>query len=237
MRIAVISDVHGNLHALEAICKDIKNESPDSVVFLGDLIMSGPRPNEVFDLMESISPDVWLKGNTDDNLDEISDFRPETDYEKVLKSMRLWALDQLPEYKKRRLLELPITKESHYSSLAVNYCHGTPNTHSKALLPEKSLDFFKSELSDITSNVIVCGHSHLRFDMLWNNKLIKNFGSVSLPNNDRSKNARYGIISIDRSLSFWDKDIEYDFDRYISDMKSLNFPGIPNVFPKYGLPV
>lgn len=235
MKIAVLSDVHGNLHALEAVYQDLKQESVDKVVFLGDLIMSGPRPNEVYDLMDYISPDIWIKGNTDDNFSLIEDFKPETEYERVLKSMRLWALDLFPESKQKRLLGLPIVQEFHYNKVKIDFCHGTPKTHSKAIMPEKGIEFFSSELSDLTSHAVICGHSHLRFSMLWSNILFKNFGSLSLPNRDQSKLARYGIINIDDTISFYDKDIEYNFDAYIKDMKSLNFPGIPNIFPKYGI--
>lgn len=237
MKIAVISDIHGNLHALEAVYKDLKKETADAVVFLGDLVMSGPRPVEVYALMDSIAPDIWIKGNTDDCFLNINDFQPETEHEHTLKAMRLWAIEKLSAQTKDKLKSLPIMREIQYENFSVNYCHGTPASYSKAFMPDRGTDFLNHELGNTSAKIILCGHSHLRFSMYWNDFFIKNFGSVSLPGNDLSRTAKYGIMHIGKTASFIDKDIEYDFTGYIEDMKSLKFPGIPNVFPKYGLQV
>ena len=64
MRVAVISDVHGNLHALEAVLSQIERERPDAVWCLGDLVGYGPRPNECCDLVRART-DLCLVGNHD----------------------------------------------------------------------------------------------------------------------------------------------------------------------------
>lgn len=71
MRIAIISDVHGSLAALEAVVADLDRESPDLIAHAGDLALSGPRPGEVVDLIRSLK---WqgVVGNTDELL-----WRPE----------------------------------------------------------------------------------------------------------------------------------------------------------------
>lgn len=230
MKIAVISDVHGNFHALDAIYKDIKNESVDSVVFLGDLIMSGPNPVECYELMDNISPDIWLKGNTDDVFDSTKDYIPKNKYEQIRKEMRLWAIDKINSKQKQHLINLPISTDLKYGNVKINYCHGSPKSYSKAIMPNRDSNWLENEFNDSKSNFIICGHSHLRFSMLWKSFLIKNFGSVSLPNNDCSKTAKYGIINISDNISFIDKDITYNFNQYIEDMKKLKFPGILNIF-------
>ncbi|MGL1893482.1 MAG: metallophosphatase family protein [Spirochaetaceae bacterium] len=237
MKISIISDVHGNIHALEAIYKDLRKESVDSVAFLGDLVMSGPHPVEVYDFMDSISPDIWIKGNSDDCFLDMDSFIPKNDSQHILKLMRLWAIDKFPTLKRDKLLSQPIMQEINYGNFLVNYCHGTPNSYSSAFMPDSDINFLNKELGNQSAQIILCGHSHLRFSMYWNNFIIKNFGSVSLPNNDLSRTAKYGIMHIDKTVSFIDKDIEYNFTGYINDMKSLKFPGIPNIFPKYGLNV
>src|SRR5690349_21669077 len=64
MRVAVISDIHGNLHALEAVLADIVDAAPDEVWCLGDVVGYGPRPNECADIVRERSA-VVLVGNHD----------------------------------------------------------------------------------------------------------------------------------------------------------------------------
>jgi predicted phosphodiesterase len=64
VRIAVLSDIHGNLHALEAVLKSVDEDAPDNVWCLGDLVGYGPRPNECCALVEDRA-DVCLIGNHD----------------------------------------------------------------------------------------------------------------------------------------------------------------------------
>lgn len=65
-KIALLSDVHGNRTALEAVLKDAKNNGVTECWFLGDLIMPGPGGNELFELLESNNTTVFIKGNWDD---------------------------------------------------------------------------------------------------------------------------------------------------------------------------
>src|SRR3954453_2437723 len=64
MRVAVISDIHANLHALEAVLEDIEPEAPDEIWCLGDVVGYGPRPNECADIVRA-RPAVVLAGNHD----------------------------------------------------------------------------------------------------------------------------------------------------------------------------
>jgi predicted phosphodiesterase len=67
MRIAVLSDVHGNLRALEAVTEDLRRQAPDLVVHAGDLALNGPRPAEVVDRIRELG---WprARGNADELL-------------------------------------------------------------------------------------------------------------------------------------------------------------------------
>ena len=64
MRVAVVSDIHSNLHALEAVLAAVEAEAPDELWCLGDLVGYGPRPNECCALIEERA-DVCLAGNHD----------------------------------------------------------------------------------------------------------------------------------------------------------------------------
>lgn len=69
MRLAIVSDIHGNLLALEAVLANLDRVRPDAVVLGGDLALGGPHPVEVVDRLRALGwPSVL--GNTDEALDE-----------------------------------------------------------------------------------------------------------------------------------------------------------------------
>ena len=67
-KIAIISDIHGNLTALEAVISDIKAKVVDEVWVLGDILMPGPGGKQILELLQSLQPTVFIRGNWDDLL-------------------------------------------------------------------------------------------------------------------------------------------------------------------------
>lgn len=74
MKIAVLSDIHGNMQALEAVLVDIRANNCDKVFCLGDLAMAGPEPQKVIDFVKKQTDWTVIQGNTDKM---IADFTPE----------------------------------------------------------------------------------------------------------------------------------------------------------------
>ena len=83
MKLAVLSDVHGNFRALEAVLLDAKALGVDHILFLGDLIFMGLDPQPCFDLLTANKPLVTIKGNTDSNIEGIKATNPTSDEEKA----------------------------------------------------------------------------------------------------------------------------------------------------------
>jgi putative phosphoesterase len=73
MKIAAISDIHGNFKALERVLEDIKDTGADSVIVLGDIVFFGEEPQKCFETLREIDPLVWIRGNTDDWFNEIGE--------------------------------------------------------------------------------------------------------------------------------------------------------------------
>ncbi len=236
MKIAVLSDIHANILALESIIKDMKDQCVDDVVFLGDLVMTGPRPSETFDLLESLKPVVWIKGNTDDWLSEIDDsFVPQNTSEEVIKTMSQWAEQKLSSDKIRDLLSKNISFEFHKDNSSITFCHGSPTSYSQAIYPEIDDKEIQTITSILKSNILVCGHTHLRFNMNVEGKTIINFGAVSIPGNDFSKDARYGIIDINgKKITFTPRQCIYNTDKFLNDIQNLDFPGEQLIRKKFG---
>ena len=74
MKVAILSDIHGNMQALESVMKDINKNGCEKVLCLGDLAMAGPEPSKVIDFVKSQRNLTVILGNTDNM---IADFSPE----------------------------------------------------------------------------------------------------------------------------------------------------------------
>ncbi len=201
-RLAVISDIHGNILALEAVVADIKRKNVDTIVNLGDHI-SGPLwPKET---IEFLMQQEWIQilGNHDRQLiqQEHKDHGLSDKY----------AFQYLDNKEIEWLHSLPPQIVLNQGILAI---HGTPQKDTEYLLETvengrlrlSSREEIKSKLTDTTFQVLLCGHSHVpRIVFLSDDKIILNPGSVGLQAYEDdynglhitelgSPNARYSIL-------------------------------------------
>jgi putative phosphoesterase len=224
MRLAVISDVHGNLPALEAVMADIARRSPDAIVNLGDCVTSPLWPSETLEELESLR---WptVRGNHD---------RWITDVATSPKSASIsFARDALTERQKKMLRDLPTTLRVNDYVLAV---HGTVLSDTEYLLEDKvdsrlalsTADVLQQRLGNVQAELVLCGHSHHQhFAADRRGRLVLNPGSVGCPryadNEDRLVNeagtphARYAIAT--RRASGWSIELvalEYDWSKVVA---------------------
>lgn len=176
---AVISDIHGNWLALEAVLKDIQAKKADTIINLGDHVFGPLEPQKTAGLILGHQM-ICISGNKDRDILENLD-RPTQDktLEQVKKNLDKRSTDWLKS--------LPSTQTIDELIFA---CHGTPESDSQYLLEEvteNGVFVFKDEeltakTAHIKEPVILCGHSHVnRVVRLSNGKLILNPGSVGLP--------------------------------------------------------
>lgn len=221
MRIAVISDIHGNLAALEAVLADINKRGVDFAVNLGDCVTSPLWPKETFDALQSLAfPTV--RGNHDRWIEEYPDDK--------LSPAGKFARNALTAEQRQALHKLPPRINLGDGLLA---CHGTPDDDTTYLL-EESLDdgrfvparreAIKLRLANAaTARVVLCGHSHRQAVVHGpDERLIVNPGSVGCPvfadhpiavNLEyRSPHARYAILTKrDKSWQVELLALEYDW--------------------------
>jgi predicted phosphodiesterase len=204
MRLAVISDVHGNLLALEAVLADIRSRAVDVTVNLGDCVTSPLWPKETFEALQSLALPT-VRGNHDRWIEEL----PDSD----LSSAGRYARAALQVEQRQALHSLPPRIELGDGILAV---HGTPDDDSTCLLEETlddgrfvpaRRDVVKARLGNAAAaGVVLCGHSH-RQSVIHGPSgcLILNPGSVGCPvfadisiaaNLEyRSPHARYAVLT------------------------------------------
>lgn len=177
MRLAVVSDIHGNLDALLAVMDDLNAQSPDLVVNLGDCL-SGPLwPAETCDLLMTL-PWVTVRGNHDRWLNVPP------------KPVGAWEVDVLPQLSIAHgdwLADLPATRVIDDIFL----CHATPQDDLTYWMerPGSDGELQRRPLAEITElslgipqSLLLCGHTHVpRVVRLLDGRLILNPGSVGAP--------------------------------------------------------
>ncbi len=178
MRIAIVSDVHGNLVALEAVLADIALRAPDAIVNLGDCATSPLWPRETMDLLETLALPT-VRGNHDRWLAE----RDAAD----LSPSMAFARDALDARQLDLLGRLPARLELEPGVLAV---HGAPSGDTDYLLEENvggrlalvTPDVLARRLGDETASLVLCGHSHHQHSAAdARGRLVVNPGSVGCP--------------------------------------------------------
>ncbi|MCD4524499.1 metallophosphoesterase [Nocardioides sp. cx-173] len=180
-RIAVLSDVHGVLPALEAVLAEPDVAGADVVVVTGDLA-AGPQPAQVLDRLAALGDrGLLVRGNADRDLVTIAgggeppEGTPPVD---------LWAAAQLSDSHVATLAALPhpvvLTLDGAGDVL---FCHGTPRDDNEVVLVDTRLSRWHEVLADVPASVrtVVCGHTHMPFARLLDRRWVVNSGSVGMP--------------------------------------------------------
>jgi predicted phosphodiesterase len=178
--VAVLSDIHGVLPALDAVLAEPDVAGAERIVLTGD-IAAGPEPSAVLDRLLDLGDRVtWVRGNADRELVELA---AGADIP-IPDEISPWAARQLSADHLDWLAALP-----HPVTLAVDgfgsvlFCHGTPRDDAEVVLVDTRLDRWADVLADVPGDVetILCGHTHMPFTRLAHRRQIINPGSVGMP--------------------------------------------------------
>jgi len=186
MHILLISDIHGNYPALEAIEDRFRIQSFDYIIHCGDSLVYGPFPNETLSWLEK-NDAISILGNTDKKVIKLlrgKNFSKPSDPEKRI--MYTWTAEQLDDSSKRYILSLKkkdtlkvaATTRGQLRSYLVGIYHGSPARAHEFLFNTTSEKRFLELASMCEPEVIVCGHSHDPFHKKFGNRHFINPGSV-----------------------------------------------------------
>lgn len=179
--VAVLSDIHGVLPALERVLLEPAVADAELIVVTGDHTW-GPQPTEVLDRLTSLGDRVVLvRGNADRELLQMS---RGVDVGLADDPLAVWGAAQLQSEHQQLLDTMPeqITVEIEGFGL-VRFCHATPRDDEEVVLVDSRLARWADVLSDLPGDVrtVVFGHTHMPFLRLVDGRLIVNPGSVGLP--------------------------------------------------------
>jgi putative phosphoesterase len=214
VRVAVLSDIHANLVALEAVLEDAKRSGVSSYVVLGDIVDLGPEPGPVVERVRGLACPV-VRGNHD-SLDE-----PST--APVLEAMRFWSLQSLSPEQKQWLSELPDELALVFGTTRVRAVHASPGSRTHPVLVATPDDEISRWLEARPCDLLCCGHTHLQLLRRFGASTIVNVGSVGMPFREHHTGgsptifpwAEYAIFDLDTDgAAFELKRVPYDFSAF-----------------------
>jgi putative phosphoesterase len=194
MKVALLSDIHANIHALRAVMKALDKESVEKILVLGDLVGYYYWPKDVVDQLRHDSRTICIRGNHEDILLEcISDSVAAQKYQKkygrgfdiCMRSLSAQDLDWLAELPKALTLE--------FEGKSFYLCHGSLGSVDTYLYPDASEDVLKSNYSECDYTVF--GHTHYSFLHSQGEQMLINPGSVG-QSREGGGSARYAIVNL-----------------------------------------
>ncbi len=226
MRFAIISDIHGNLHALDAVLEDARKNNADEYIFVGDYCLSSPYPNECIQRMRDMERVHVIRGNEEKYLENLIG-KDQSTWTDGQMQISYYCYRAVSEENLAYLLSRPHSLElrcgdvtlhiAHASDAFIADCelkewlpaHITKRYHNRVITAESIKtdiqDYYDNDarfqqiFAELESGIYIFGHSHVQ----WNyrskdgKKILVNPGSCGLPLDGITGSLPYTIIDID----------------------------------------
>ncbi len=199
--LALLSDIHGNLTALEAVLADLDRLGVANMVCLGDVAVFGPQPAAVLDRLQVLAIPVVM-GNTDAWLLDPQPHPERDEQTNFINEVELWGAAQITAVHRQFLQTFqPIITISLAADVEVLCYHGSPRSYDdiiQAMTPDEDLAKF---LAGHTATVLAGGHTHAQLVRRFHQSWLVNPGSVGVPHEftpdgtiRRPHGAEYGLV-------------------------------------------
>lgn len=232
-KVAIISDIHGNLEALKEVLKDIKSRNIEKIICLGDIIAKGNHQHQCVELIKE-NCDIVLRGNCDEYFTSDIDLKDKSQNET---KRFIWNKSHLTNEDIHYLTNLPYCYEFYMSGRLVRLFHATPEKINGFVGNIDNIERFYSlflpssnTISQKLADVIIYGHIHVPYMQRLYNRTIINTGSVGnsidvFRNQKKDGNVKnttvanylviygnYDSINIDEKISYELISIPYNID-------------------------
>jgi putative phosphoesterase len=226
-RVAVITDIHGNLAALQAVLEWIDDEGIERIYCGGDLVGYGAYPNEVCALIEERGiPAIY--GNYDFAIARDMDdcgcaYVNEHDRELGQQSVA-WTLEHTDQRSKTFMRGLPFDLHFDVGGLPVHLVHGSPRKVNEYLFEEKPASLYERLAAAEQDRALVFGHTHKPWVREYGGVLFVNCGSVGKPK-DGDARAGFAVLKEnDDELDVTIQRVEYDTEAAARDVAAAGLP-------------
>jgi putative phosphoesterase len=226
-RVAVITDIHANLPALEAVLEHIEERGVDAIYCGGDLVGYGPHPNEVCALIEDRGiPTIY--GNYDyaigrDEEDCGCAYRDQHDRELGQQSIA-WTLEHTDERSKAFMRGLPFDLRFELGGRRMRLVHGSPRKVNEYLFEDKPARTFERIAAGADCDVLVFGHTHQPWIREYGGVLFVNCGSVGKPKDGDPRAAFALLESEEDGVAARIERVEYDAQSVGREVAAAGLP-------------
>jgi len=219
MKIAILSDIHGNLPALEAVLDDIRKRKVDKLICLGDMIGKGPSSKEVIDLCKA-ECDITVRGNWEGAL-SLSEWPLHLQ----------WCINDMNQHHIDFITSLPHSTEFYLGDMLVRLFHAHPKNFNRYFqdspIEQRRELFDFNDLSEIKqlANVTIYGDIHTTYLQMIDGRYLINTGSVGCPYDVTQ--ASYLIIesgNTGKSFNTQFIRVAYDIEKAVTTAKEANIP-------------
>lgn len=221
-KIAIISDIHGNQFALDAVIADITTRKVDEVLVGGDMVGRGPQGTAVVDAIQRCG---WrsVRGNHEEYLIAFREKKVDPEWLKVKAwAASRWMAAELSEGAYQFIKTLPFSLRSEKEKEVILF-HGTPRSNCEGLGVWSEDALLRETLFSEDCEVMLVAHTHRAYSWRLEERLLVNVGSVGLPFNG-NQNAQYTII--EKTQVGWKVkfiEVVYDMDAFLKYYESSGF--------------
>ncbi len=225
LHIGLISDIHANLHALQAVLAHARQHNVSQFWNCGDSVGYGAYPNEVLNLVKS-EDFVNIRGNYDTKVLKVP--KKKSNWKNSKSPVKWfainWAYENLSEENRIFLAQLPEEVKLEIFNRKVLIQHGSPASTEEPLQPSTSNQRFEFLAGMVNDDIIICGHSHQAFKKQIGDKIYLNPGSVGRQD-DGDPRASYAILTfLGNSINFVPYRIPYDYLEAAGSIRRYNLP-------------
>lgn len=215
--IAGLFDVHGNLPALEAVLSHARAAGAARVVVGGDIV-DGPLPRQTLDRLLALRPmPLFIRGNTERAV--AGHNGPGAAEPQRPTRLQQWVAAQLTPTHLQFLGRLPRCARVENAGVRLLFCHATPRSDREVFTPATPPRRLQSIFDDADADLVVCGHTHLQFEIVVDGLRVCNAGSVGMPTDDAS--AQWALIGESIRLMR----TPYDLDLAAEAIAASGYPG------------
>jgi putative phosphoesterase len=240
VRIAILSDIHGNLHALDRCLADLATRGgADVIVAAGDLCLEGPKPKGVLTRLRTVGA-VSLRGNTDRMIGDadLNLLHPED-----ARAVR-WARKKIGREWTIWLAQLPLSLRYGDGTNGLLVCHANPKNDDQHVWPDADDGLLERLFGDVEARTVAFGHLHVPYVRVWRGRTLVNVASVGLPK-DGDPRAHYAILT--ERAGGWEvqpRRVDFDAKKVARQLKRSGIPDLAgrlatlrrHRYPKLGSP-
>ncbi len=239
MRLAVLSDIHSNLPALQSVLIDMEKRGVDGAIHLGDLVGYGPRPNEVVQTLKKAGVDGVI-GNYDlavlhNDAEEGLKTYLKPGISENNRQTYLWTRERISPETAELLAQNPAGLYVEEGGVTFLFTHGSPEKPNEYLYPDTPRERLSALLGKSGADILVVGHTHLPMAVEVGEKVVLNPGSVGKPK-DGDPRASYMIIDTDNGFRAEHIRVTFDVESVAKDCVLSGLPLLQakSYFPDIG---